>query len=559
MQTHINSNVPIFILHNDYDVDAGDTVTLVSVNPPTHGRITLNGSTVIYAPATDFVGVERFEYTIRDQAGATTVGRITVVVGQGGLAFDDRVTIDEDTVATLDVLANDRQQVDRPLTIQAIGAPQHGIARRVDNQLVYTPSLNFHGVDRFLYIVFDGKTVDSAVVTVTVRPINDAPQANDDRAVTHENVPITIPVLANDSDIEDDTLLLTAVSLAQHGTAVISNNQIVYQPTADYTGLDRFVYSVADGPATRPDRLVSTATVIIQIKAADAPIARTDLYTVRQGEIVTLELLLNDSDPNQFPLVIQTIGSPNRGQAVISGSTVVYTAPIDYLGPDGFDYTISNGGLSNSGLVSLQIVSNTAPIAVDDVVTGVQNVANLVEVLRNDYDPDGDPLLISQVSQPVNGTAIISGQQIIYTPEAGFLSTDSFIYIISDGLLTDTGQVFITVEPLALNIQLITPTQSSLVENARPFFDWSDGLSRHQILTYTLMITSQTDGSSRPALSLTIPIRTSSYTMTFDLPDGEYHWTVIAYDSTGPISRPPKPERFIIKTEKVWYLPLIER
>ena len=73
--------------------------------------------------------------------------------------------------------------------------------------MTYTPNLNFNGVDTFTYTITDGNGgTDTATVTVTVRPVNDAPVANDDAASTDEDVPVTIPVLPNDTDVDGDTL-----------------------------------------------------------------------------------------------------------------------------------------------------------------------------------------------------------------------------------------------------------------------------------------------------------------------------------------------------------------
>ncbi|MHA2879827.1 cadherin-like domain-containing protein, partial [Vibrio campbellii] len=67
----------------------------------------------------------------------------------------------------------------------------------VDGKLVFTPADNFNGEATISYTVSDGVLEDSAEVTVTVNPINDAPVANDDNVVTDEDTPVTIDVLPN--------------------------------------------------------------------------------------------------------------------------------------------------------------------------------------------------------------------------------------------------------------------------------------------------------------------------------------------------------------------------
>ena len=77
---------------------------------------------------------------------------------------------------------------------------------------------------------------------------------------------------------------------------------------------------------------------------------------------------------------------------------------------------------------------NRAPIAQNDVFSVNQNSSNnLLDVLANDSDPDGDTLTITSVSAPAHGTAVISSGRVSYTPAAGFVGTDTFTYSITDG------------------------------------------------------------------------------------------------------------------------------
>jgi Bacterial Ig domain len=68
-------------------------------------------------------------------------------------------------------------------------------------------------------------------------------------------------------------------------------------------------------------------------------------------------------------------------------------------------------------------------------------------VLANDSDPDGDPLTVTGVTDPPNGTATINPDNTVTSrPEYGFLGTDTFTYTIHDGQgSTDTGVVTVRV------------------------------------------------------------------------------------------------------------------
>ena len=91
---------------------------------------------------------------------------------------------------------------------------------------------------------------------------------------------------------------------------------------------------------------------------------------------------------------------------------------------------------------------NRGPAANPDTATTPRDTAATIAVLANDTDPDGDPLSITSVTVPANGTAVVSGTSIAYTPSAGFQGTDTFSYTISDGRGgTATTTVTVTVTP----------------------------------------------------------------------------------------------------------------
>lgn len=77
--------------------------------------------------------------------------------------------------------------------------------------------------------------------------------------------------------------------------------------------------------------------------------------------------------------------------------------------------------------------TNNAPLALSDSAVTTVGVAVTINVLANDLDPDNDPLTISSVGTARSGTMVVSGPNIIYTPNAGFVGSDSFTYVVTDG------------------------------------------------------------------------------------------------------------------------------
>ena len=100
------------------------------------------------------------------------------------------------------------------------------------SNLVYTPSANFNGSDSFTYTINDGTGLtDTATVSVTVTAVNDNPVANDDSATTEEDVAVTISLVANDTDIDGDSLSIESVGTASNGSVVNNGNgTVTYTP-----------------------------------------------------------------------------------------------------------------------------------------------------------------------------------------------------------------------------------------------------------------------------------------------------------------------------------------
>ena len=77
--------------------------------------------------------------------------------------------------------------------------------------------------------------------------------------------------------------------------------------------------------------------------------------------------------------------------------------------------------------------SNQAPTTLADTAATPRGIAVTINVLANDTDPNGDALTITAVSKPQFGAATTNGQNLTYTPKAGFAGQDSFSYFVSDG------------------------------------------------------------------------------------------------------------------------------
>ena len=184
----------------------------------------------------------------------------------------------------------------------------------------------------------------------------------------------------------------------------------------------------------------------------DPPVAVDDTATTAEDMAVivtTTVLLANDSDPDGQTPTVTAVGDPQNGTVVRSGDDITFTPAADFSGTATFDYTISDGMLTDVGTVSITVTPvNDAPIAGDDVAS-VQADTSLelshAILLANDVDPDGPALTVSAVGTPVNGTVVLGTTTVTFTPTPGHVGAASFEYTVTDGTLSDTASVAVTV------------------------------------------------------------------------------------------------------------------
>jgi gliding motility-associated-like protein len=232
----------------------------------------------------------------------------------------------EDTPTTICLTAIDLDGDTLDVT-GAFNGPLNGAITGIadgDTCFTYTPSPDFNGTDTVSVVVCDNNG-DQAIVVVNVNcdPVNDAPIAVDDGAATDVDTPVTITVLANDSDPNGDPITVTNAT-AGNGTVVINGDgTITYTPASGFCGTDTILYTICD-----PGPLCDQAIVVVTVTCPpvnDPPIAENDSTGTDQGTPVVIDVLDNDSD----------------GSVIINNDgTITYTPVAGFCGTDTISYSI---------------------------------------------------------------------------------------------------------------------------------------------------------------------------------------------------------------------------
>ncbi|XOV78791.1 MAG: tandem-95 repeat protein [Aestuariibacter sp.] len=246
-----NTSIEILVLENDSDPD-GDALSVVNASAA-FGTVVINDAlSLTYTPNAGFVGKDNIVYAVSDGNNGTDSASVTVTINGNRApgAVDDAASTDDLTAIEIDVLTNDIDVDGDTITLQSAEAENGSAVVTGNNTILYTPTENFDGVDIITYVIADafGET-DTGTVSVTVDG-NQAPVAADDVVTTGYNSSVTINVLANDSDVDGDTLTVTDI-FVDKGTAVVNaDNTITYTPPTNFSGTDVIVYTISDGILT---------------------------------------------------------------------------------------------------------------------------------------------------------------------------------------------------------------------------------------------------------------------------------------------------------------------
>jgi hypothetical protein len=274
------------------------------------------------------------------------------------------------------------------------------------------------------------------------------PVAVDDTAVVTKNQDVWIYPLDNDTDTDFDSLSISGSTTPANGTADCSSGFACnYVPNPDFVGTDSFDYTVTDGSDS------DTGTVTVEVVENQPPVANDDSAAAVKDFPVDIFVLDNDSDPDFGPNSLEVASAaPTAANGTVSCGTFscTYTPDAGFLGTDSFVYTISDGMETATASVTVNVAENEPPVAEDDEANTPLNTPVDISVLGNDFDSDGLPssLSITSPSPPAaNGTVSCDFFVCTYTPDPGFLGTDTFDYTITDGADSDTGTVTVDVMP----------------------------------------------------------------------------------------------------------------
>ncbi|HEX5220995.1 MAG TPA: Ig-like domain-containing protein [Verrucomicrobiae bacterium] len=454
--------LPITLTGSDVE---GTPLTYILVGAPGNGTITgfnTNTGTLSYRPDTNFNGSDSFTFRANDGTNLSSVATVNITVtpvNDAPFANSQNLVTPEDTALPITLTGSDVEG--NSLTFSLVSGPANGTIISFNTNsgaLTYLPNTNYNGADSFTFRTSDGTNTSAvATVSITVTPVNDAAFANSQNVITMEDT--LTPITLTGSDAEGTPLTYVLVNSPVNGTLSAFNTNtgtLTYLPNTNYNGGDSFTFRVNDGT-----NLSTVATVTITIiPVADEPRAANQGLTT--PEDTPLPITLIGTSPDGNPLTYQLINPPTHGAFVLfntNSGVLTYQPHTNYNGGDSFTFRVHDG-FTNSLVATVSITVtpvNDPPILVNDITNAFSGQLVAIAPLVNDFNPDGGPLLLSCVST-TNGTATISGTNILFTSASNFVGTVNLNYCATN-LTGDSGSALITVAVTASPLPTFTLSQ----------------------------------------------------------------------------------------------------
>ncbi|WP_199451434.1 tandem-95 repeat protein, partial [Vibrio harveyi] len=556
------------LLANSSDIEGEVALDSVSYSG-SEGIFTDNGDgTFSFAPNQNFNGEVNLDVVVVDEDGATasTAANIDVLpINDAPVSGDLAYSVDEDNSITLsqeqllaqatdvegDALTASNLVVDGDATVTA----------NDDGSFTITPDANFNGDIDITFDINDGTNTIVATADLTVNPVNDLPQPEDQAFTIGEDGVLTFTdqdLLDGATDIDGDDLSVEGVTYTGADGVLTDNGDGTYSfaPNENFNGDVNFTFDVSDGTDT------VTANIDVSVTPEnDPPVAGSTSYTVHEDNSITIsdeQLLANSSDIEGDVSIDSVSYSGNDGVLEINGDgTYTFSPNENFNGEVSLDVVVvDEDGATDSTTAGITVLEvNDPPIAgptaytidEDQVLTFSES-----QVLLNASDVEGDVELVSISYDGPDGIFSVNGDGTCsFAPNENFNGQVSLDVTIrdEDGAEVDT---YITVDVLPINDapvsgslaynvdedNTITLSQEQLLSQASDV-DGDDLVAENLLVDGNATVTANDDGSFTITPDANF---NGDIDITFDISDGSDTLVATADLTVNPVNDLPQPE-----------------
>ncbi|EJG0970400.1 tandem-95 repeat protein [Vibrio parahaemolyticus] len=434
-----------------------------SVSGNSNVLVSIENGIVTISPTADWNGSEILTFKATDPSGESISQTVNFTVAPVADIVADKATVVEDTPTIIKVLGNDTfEDDDKVVSLDTNNGPANGtVSVNPDGSVTYTPNDNYHGTDSFTYIVTSGGVSESTTVEVNVTPVNDAPVAKDDTAITDEDTPVTIDVLPNDTDIDGDKLSIQSASVPEaQGKVEIVEGKLVFTPAENFNGDAEITYTVTDGELTDEAKVTVTVNPVNDAPTIKVEAVESITEDAVSTDTVVATLTVRDTDTPEDQLTVSLENNSN-GYFVLVGNEVKLTqAGVDAVNNDELnlkDLTISasvSDGVNPTANDSDSLIVNrvndapTVENAIADQELSEDFATYTIDL--NDAFKDSDSALNFSVSGNSNVLVSIENGIATISPTADWNGSETLTFTATDPSGESISQtVNFTVAPVA--------------------------------------------------------------------------------------------------------------
>ncbi|WP_186759292.1 Ig-like domain-containing protein [Arthrobacter alpinus] len=370
----------------------------------------------------------------------------------------------------LSPLKNDQDPAGGTLRLASVSKPANATVSKIADNGTVTFTATVPGPAYLEYQVTNGPMSATGLIRVDVDAADTTgpPVAVKDVAMLPAGGSVLVDVLGNDSDPANGVLVIQSVDVpggAPISATIIERNVIKLTDVRGLNGPLGIKYTISNGVASAVGEIS-----VIRIPASDKllpPRVEPDTAVVRVGDIVSIPVLANDTDPNgevlKAPVVVEA-GDPDAGKLFADQNQLRYIAGQAPKKVTGVYQVANSSGQMGSAPVDITIVAadperNLPPAPKNLTGRVIAGDKVKIPVTLNGIDPEGDSVeLVGIDKAPKLGTAETGNGYIFYTAGGSSAGTDTFTYRVRDRLGAEAiARVDVGVAPpLAMNHPPVT-------------------------------------------------------------------------------------------------------
>ena len=364
---------------------------------PAHGTLTLNGvpvgvgstfsqtdidsGSLVYAHDGSENFADGFTFNVTDGFNVVTGQIFDLAIDPANdapVAVGENFVVDEDNLLSSinELLLNDTDVDSQLLTVSLVTGPVNSSSFELlpDGSFTYQPAANFNGIDQFVYRVSDDAGASAtAVVSITVNPVNDIPSAVADeyQVIFGQTLESDVSVLNNDSDVEN-ALVAVLIDDATNGTlSLTAQGDFVYVPNPGFIGTDTFSYVANDGTSNGAVTTVNVEVLGAPIPSPPNPVTQNDSTDSDTTEPSS------DNPTDQS----DSTDEPSDNERPVEGNPGVNGTPIPVAGlPQKLDPIVD---LTDERFQTVLGLVNS-----DDSTVGEDQAREVLRLILNNVSPD---------------------------------------------------------------------------------------------------------------------------------------------------------------------------